>query len=84
MACNVGGVERPIRIVLGILLIESESSAVSSRSEWELRWPSGRSHWSQGPLDFVRHGACSALIPVRRLREQTVGQHQPKAGCRRM
>ena len=64
MACNVGGIERPIRIVLGVLLIGIGAFAGPRRWEPESRWPSAQSLWSPARSDSVRLGACSGLIPV--------------------
>ena len=72
MGFNVGGIERPIRIVVGILLIGIGAFAglpavgTGIALTWE-RW-----RLSPGRSDFARSGPCSGSIPVRRLRSSNM------------
>ena len=68
MTCNVGGVERPIRIVVGIALLGIGAFAGLPPVGTGIALVSGRSRWSRARSASARPGPYWESIPVRRRR----------------
>lgn len=90
MTCNVGGVERPIRIIVGLALLVIATFAALPMGWMIAFYVIGGVALMTGAIGFARHGASCASIHAgsrqrgrRRLKGSYISHSGDSPGCRR-